>query len=227
MIWPVKDKRKMADRQSFSAELYDYLLDIKTGFAAFRQPKLWVYVPIILTVQGLFYTVGIGILRIVLLDRFSFSPFEGALVIASSGLITVGLLSLMHKNAERLSEKHVLTFISLSAAAGLLLAITNIGNWGYIVILTFYAGEHILHPFMSEILNYHAPEKQRATVLSVASFGRSLPYVILAPIIGILSTNGKLNYFLIMWPILILMAVAIYISRKKADSLISVAPDKT
>lgn len=220
LIWSVKDDRKKASRQGFIAELRDYLLDIKTGFTEFRLPKLWIYVPIIITVQGLFYTTGYGLLRLVLLDRFNFSPFWGSVTIASSSLITIGLLSLMHKYAGRLSEKKVLIFISLSAVAGLLLSLANIGMWGYAVIFTLYAGEHILYPFMSETINYHAPEDQRATILSVASFLRTLPYVILAPIIGYLNTNGKLSYFLIVWACLISVAIFIYLTNKKADDKI-------
>ncbi len=221
LVWSVKDNREKATKKAFTAELKDYLLDIKTGFAEFRLPKLWIYVPIIITVQGLFYTTGYGLLRLVLLDRFNFSPFWGSVTIASSGLITIGLLSLMHKHAEKLSEKKVLTFIALSAASGLLLSLANIGMWGYIVIFVFYAGEYILYPFMSETINYHAPENQRATILSVASFLRTLPYVILAPVIGYLNTNGKLHYFLIVWTGLIFIAVLIYLSRKKADDKIN------
>ena len=70
---------------------------------------------------------------------------------------------------------------------------------------------------MSETLNYHAPEKQRATVLSVASFFRTLPYVALAPIIGYLNTNDKLQYFLIFWSLLIFGSVLFYLSLKRKD----------
>src|SRR3989344_1153633 len=220
LVWSVKDGRERASMQGFSTELKNYLINIKSGFAEFRLPKLWIYVPIIITVQGLFYTAGYGLLRMVLLDRFTFSPFLGSVVIASSSLITIGLLSLMHKYADRLSEKKVITFISLSAVAGLLLSLANIGMWGYVVILTLYAGEHVLYPFMSETINYHASENQRATILSVASFIKTLPYVLLAPIIGTLSTNGKLNYFLVVWACLILIAVFIYLANKRTDSKI-------
>lgn len=222
LVWSVKDERIKDARQGFATELKSYLIDIKTGFAEFRLPKLWIYVPIIITVQGLFYATGYGLLRLVLLDRFTFSPFLGSIAIASSSLITIMLLSLMHKYAERMSEKKVLILISLSAASGLLLSLADIGLWGYIVIFALYAGEYILHPFMSEILNYHAPERQRATILSVASFLRTLPYVILAPIIGYLNTNGKLHYFLVGWAVLIFIAVFIYISHKKADEKIRI-----
>jgi MFS family permease len=217
LIWSIKDTRPEKDKQKLSVELREHLASIKAGFAQFRTPKLWLYVPIIFAVQGLFYTAGWGLLRLVLLDRFHFDAFWGSLVIASSSLITVGILALMHKYAENLSERRVLTLISLGAAMSLLLSLADIGIWGYFVIFALYAGDHVFYPFVSEVLNNRAEENQRATVLSVASFLRTLPYVALAPIIGYLNTHDKLEYFLVIWAILILTAVLLYLSLKKKD----------
>ena len=224
VIWSVKDTRLELEkkRQKVSVEIRDHLISIKSGFAQFRVPKLLLYTPIIITVQALFYTAGWGLLRIVLLDRFYFDPFWGSVAVATSSLITVGILAIMHKQAENISEKRVLTLISLGAAASLLLSVADIGIWGYIVILSLYAGEHILHPFMSEVLNNRAEENQRATVLSVASFLRTLPYIILAPVIGYLNTHDDLEYFLVVWALLICVAVLLYLMLKKKDTYISV-----
>lgn len=225
IIWQIKDDAIIKSGNKLLGEIKEYLLDIQVGFSQFRLPKLWLYVPIIIVVQGLFYTVGWGLLRLILLARFHFDPLLGSIAVATCSLITVAILAFMHKYAEKMSERRVITFISLCAAASLLLSLANIGTWGYLVILILYAGEHILYPFMSEVLNYHAPENQRATVLSVASFLRILPYVILAPIIGYLNTNGKLEYFLIFWAVLILIALLIYLSNKKQDTQIKLAEE--
>lgn len=222
-LWPIRDTREEKSHVTLSTELISYLQDIKAGFGQFRLPKLWLYIPIIVSVQGLFYTAGYGILRLILLDKFGFSPVLGSVVVASSALITIGLLHFMHKSADRISEKRVISVIATSAAAGLLFSLANIGYWGYAVILVLYAGEHVLYPFMSETLNYHAPEKQRATVLSVASFFRTLPYVALAPIIGYLNTNDMLSYFLIFWSLLIVGSVLIYLSLKQKDDKITLS----
>jgi hypothetical protein len=52
-------------------------------------------------------------LRVVLLDRFTFSPLGGAIGVAACGVITVLLLHFMHKYADRLSEKRTLVVIAL------------------------------------------------------------------------------------------------------------------
>lgn len=215
LIWSIRENRQEKEQLSISTELREYLRNIKLGFLQFRLPVLWLYVPIIITVQGLFYTTGWGLLRMVLLDRFHFNSFEGSIVIAVSSLISIIILSIMHKLTERLIEKVVIVLISLMAAFCLLISIPNIGIWGFLVILGLYIGERILYPYMSEVLNRHAPEDQRATVLSIASFFRTLPYVLLAPLIGFLNTKGDLNYFLIVWSILIFVSIIIYLSRKK------------
>lgn len=220
VIWPVRDGRPRNARGRPLAEIKSYLQDIKTGFAQFRLPALRLYVPLILAVQALFYTYGYGLLRMILLDRFTFSPFLGTVAVASAGIITVILLALLHKYANNISEKRVLVLIGLAAAASLLMSLADIGLWGYLVILALYAGEHIMQPFMSEILNKHAPEAQRATVLSVASFLRMLPYVCLAPIIGYLSTYNQLQYFFVPWAVLVAGAVLLYILSKKRDERI-------
>lgn len=226
IIWSVKESRPVKKTQAALHELKEHLVSIGDGFKQFITPKLFLYVPVIVIVQGLFYTSGWGLLKLVLLDRFYFSPFWGSVVIAASGLIVVGLLSLMHRRAESLGERGVISTISLVAAASLLVSVADIGMWGCLVIFVIYAGEYMLHPFMSEILNNHAVDNQRATVLSVASFLRTLPYVILAPLIGYLNTKGDLEYFLIIWPILIVAAVMVYLILKKRDGSVQMKAEE-
>lgn len=229
LIWSIKETRSVVanNKQKFFVELKGHLEGIKEGFMEFGKSKLLLYVPIIITVQGLFYTVGWGLLRLILLDRFHFTVFAGSIVIATSSLITVGLLGYMHKHAERMSEKTVITLISILAAASLLLSMADIGIWGYFVILALYVGEHLMQPFMSEIVNYRTSEKHRATVLSVASFLRTMPYVALAPIIGYLNTENKLPCFLLVWSVLIGFAVVLYLSLKKQDRKLTISQEET
>ena len=217
LVWGMRDERRERVTQTFGAEFREHMASILSGFREFFTPRLLRYVPLILLVQGLFYAVGWGLLRLLLLDRFHFGPFAGSVVVASSSLLTVGVLSLMHRQAESMREQGVISLIALAAAASLLVSIADIGVWGFFVIFALYAGTGILSPFMSEILNNRAPEEERATVLSVASFLRTLPYVALAPIIGYLNTRGELEYFLIVWPVLIVAALLVYLAVKRQE----------
>lgn len=215
LLSTIREDRRTTTRETFKNDIIKYTRNIKAGFRAFGSPRLSLYIPIILSVQGLFYTADWGILRITLLDRFHFSPFLGAVAIAASGIMTIGILSLLHRYAERLTEKLVLTTISLAAAASLLLATANIGIWGYIVILALYAGNYILEPFMSEVVNNSVGNDERATALSVASFLKNLPYIFLAPIIGYANTHNTLEYFLVSWGLVICLSTTAYLLLKK------------
>lgn len=222
LLWNVADAKLPIQRQKFFAEIGKYIQDIKTGFAAFRLPKLWLYVPIIISMQGLFYAAGHGLLRVILLSRFHFSTFGGAVVLATCSIISILMLDIMHRSADRVSERYVFLTAGAAAVLSLLFSIGDIGSWGYVVILTLVVGEQILYPFMSDVLNRHAPENQRATVLSVASFFRMLPYVILAPAIGTLNLHGQLQYFLIGWALLLVACLAFYLRTKRRDTRIPV-----
>jgi MFS family permease len=219
-VWSIKDSQTVKNKKKVGSELREYLSNIASGFKQFTTPKLWLYVPIILVVQGLFYIIDWGLLRVLLLDRFHFDPFLGSVVVSASGIITIILLAVMHKYAESFSEKHVILFVSLIAIVSLLASLFDIGYWGFLVILALYAGDHILHPFMSEVINVHAEEQERATVLSVASFLQTLPYIFLVPVIGYLSNRGSLDYFLVVWSVIIVSAVTFYLLLKKSDSRI-------
>jgi MFS family permease len=214
IIWTVKDTRPRSARKKFLPECFDYLQNIKTGFLQFRSPQLRYFVPYILAVQGLFYATDYGLLRLVLLDRFGFSPLLGALAIASCSIVSAALLSYTHRYSDKLSEKTMFTLVGITVVVALLASMATIGIWGYIVICALYAGHHLLQPFMSEALNNRLVSDQRATALSVASFFRTLPYLALAPIIGYLNSQDNLSYFLIIWAVLIVVTLTLFISRQ-------------
>ncbi len=220
LIWSLKEKRVIGKSKKLTAEFKDYISSIKTGFMYFFKPNLLPYVSIVIIVQGLFYSTDWGLLRLVLLDRFHFIPFWGSVIISTSSLVTVGILHLMHKYAEKIDERIVIVSVSLSVALSLILSVFDIRIWGFMVIFILYAGGNILHPFLSEIFNSKTSDDKRATVLSVASFLRTLPYVALAPIIGYYNEHNKLEYFLFGWSFLVLVSVIVYIIQKNKDKKI-------
>lgn len=225
-IWSIRDTRTGLERGVASQKIKHHLASIKKGFAEFLTPKLKLYVLIIVTLQGLFYAFGWGLLKPLMLTRFDFGPFAGSIVIVSCALIAVAALHFMHKYAENLNEKRIIIWVALGVSVGLISSIFNIGMWGYLVILILYVGERTIYPFMSEVINNRIEENQRATALSVASFLRAIPYVFLAPLIGFLSTNNQIEYFFLGWPILIAIAVIVYLSLKKKGDNVKLAPQE-
>lgn len=167
--------------------------------------------------QGLFYAFGWGLLKVVLLARFHFDPLAGAIVVALSSIASLSFLILLDRYAQKVNEKKIFVSVAIGTGLSLFAAVGDIGRLGLIVILVLYAGSKVLTPYMSEALNLRVQSKQRATVLSVASFLSTLPYIFLAPIIGHLNSQGKLEYFLIFWGAITFVAVFVYLKLKMRD----------
>jgi hypothetical protein len=124
-------------RISLKKEMRTYFSSISKGFKEFAKPRLRIYIPLIITLQGVFYAYGVGMLRLIFISRFGFSPFVGSLIIASCGIISIGLLHILNKKADKISEKAILSSIGFATIFALIFAIFDIGWFGYIVILIF------------------------------------------------------------------------------------------
>ena len=210
-------------RDKLLTSLKTVLNDIVIGAKQFARPELRIYVPFILTVQGIVYATNWGMLRLVLLNRFNFSVFGGSVVMAIGSLVAVVILYYLHRRSHKLSEKYLLSAIGFAIVVSLIAAIFNLGFWGSLVVIALNELGFVIKPFMSDTINYHAPSAQRATVLSVASFLQLLPYVILAPLIGTLNQHGQLGWLLAIWAGLIIVAIVFYLRGKRQDSQIIVA----
>lgn len=220
LIWSIRDEYPPKRERTLGAEMKSYFHNIGDGFKAFGKKNLLIYVPTIVTVQGVLYIYSWGLLKLILTDRFGFSESDGGMILGLSCAVVVVVLHLMHKFAEHLHEKRVLSMLAAATVFALLLAVPDIGAFGLVVILIFAIGDGVIYPFLSEILNKHAPDSHRATVISVASFIKTAPYVLLAPLIGWLNVHNKLPWFLIGWSLLIVVAWAYYFISKKHDDII-------
>lgn len=217
VIWGVRDTRVKRERDIFQKEMKEYGSQIVTSIRLFLSPRLFLYVPLIVTLQGLYYANGWGLLRLVLLDRFHFSPFLGGIVIAASSIGTIGFLFLLHRWTEHIQERVLIAGTVVVTVVALLVSIGNIGWWGAAVIFVLYAAAHGIEPSIDEAINHRVPEENRATALSAASFLETLPYVFLAPLIGFLNTRGALEYFLVSWSLIILGALWFYLRKKEKN----------
>lgn len=211
----LKDPIKPVNNTVFLHELREIYHSIGISFRDFFMPQLRFYVPIILILWGLYYTFGFGLLRIILLDRFHFSPFLGSVAAASMTLLGIAFLEVFHRKIEHIRESPLITSLVLLSIFALLLSIFDLGYWWYIPLILLYTWDKILQPTLSDSLNKKIKEEHRATMLSVASFLRTLPYVWLAPLIGYLNTHQSLEVFFALWSILLIMALSLSLYLRK------------
>ena len=189
--------------------------NILIGIQSFMKSKILIYVPIIVGIQSLLYAFMSWLFRPILLDRFHFSPFMGSIAIGGTILVSIWSLHILEKKLEHIEEWRFFTWIGLLCIASLIVSVWDIGYWGWWVLLALSISERVIHPFLSDGLNKHARESERATILSVGSFLKSIPYVLLAPLIGYLNHQGNLEYFLIFWSVVILVSLILYFRQKK------------
>lgn len=202
-----------------SSHLFDTIKNVYrstlSGIRSFHHKKILIYVPIIFWLQALYYAYWCWILRIILLDRFHFSPFMGSIAIGTIILVSIWSLHVLEKKIEHIEEKRVFNLLGIMTLGSLIFAVWDVGYWWWITLLVLYVGERMIHPFISDGLNKHAPDRERATILSVGSFLKSIPYVLLAPLIGYLNNGWDLEYFLIFWSVIIMSSLFVYAHLRK------------
>ncbi len=226
IVWDVEedeDKVIPQKRSPLSDSLKRHLRTLMSGFIQFNSVALRRYVPIIITIDGLFYASEWGLLKLVLLDRFGFSPFLGGIVVSVSGVATIGLLEIIHRFNHSISQRKLVILTAIMTVLALIASTAHLGNWGFFVIVALGCG-HLIHPYVSDAVNSACDESARATVLSVASFLRTFPYIGLAPLIGFLNNKGLLSIFLIGWSALTIFALIFFLwdetSQKRRNRIL-------
>jgi MFS family permease len=213
IVWDVEeddDQIVTQERLPFSDSLTRHLRTLRAGFIEFQSLALRRYVPIIITIEGIFYASEWGLLKLVLLDRFGFSPFWGGIVESASVVATIGLLEIIHRFNHSISQRKIIILTALMTVIALVASIASLGYWGFFVIVALGCG-HLVHPYVSDAVNSACDESARATVLSVASFLRTVPYIGLAPLIGFLNNKGLLSIFLVGWSALTILALIFFL----------------
>ena len=211
------DEQKSPKKNEGEA-IKEYLEDLKDGVKQFGKLELRAFLPVIIIVQGLFYSFGYGLLRPILLTRFNFDASGGAWVLFWCGVITIVLQRLQLKHIDSISERVSISSIIIISAFMLFMGVFNLGILGFVVILALYSGEYLLEPIMSHSLNDHIESRHRATALSASAFLKSLPYVISAPLIGALNTRGALSYYLISMSIIFIIVALVFLGFLKTKN---------
>jgi MFS family permease len=185
-------------------------LDTLSGIKMFFRGKIYTYIPIIIGLQAILYTYENGLFRQILLDRFNFSPFLWSIAIGGVILASIWWLHELEKRIDTIEEKSIFRILSITTVGSLIVSIWDIGYWGWIVLFILYISERIAHTYISDGVNKHSADNERATLLSVGSFLKWAPYILLAPLIWYLNTSDSLEYFLIGWSVVIVISLSIY-----------------
>jgi hypothetical protein len=182
-----------------------YVKDLWAGVKQLLLPECRRYLPVLFIVNGLFYIFSTGLLRPILQSQFGFGAISSSWLLLGCGIFTLLLQAVLQKTYSSDSEVRIFT---LTMA---------------VLIVALLAGSlsrNLFTPWIDAGVNEQVSSQYRATALSAVSFVRSVPYVVLAPLIGYISEVGKVSIFTFIYALAVALALLSYLalssgSRKK------------
>lgn len=187
-----------------------YIKHIIEGMRELLNSRMLPVLLIVFVIQGVALIMFVaGILRPLMLERSSLDIDYHAFYLTAVSLVTLPLLWRKVKNIHNSYGRAIfwsgcilLGFIMNLPSNNLILDLTG--------ILLIHVGGTMLVPATSTLINATATSRHRSTALSTASLVESLPYVLLAPFIGVIVDKGLIDG--VIYGVVTTMATAIVIS---------------
>ncbi len=179
------------------------------GMKYILRRHMWLYAFMALVIVGSGYAFDVGIIKPLVLDKFGFRANSQAVINAVAGVIAVVALTQLSKLRKLFGEKLGLITLAIIMGGGFLAASFPIGAFGILAFLAIYVVNGLVEPWLNGIVQHEAPSSHRATTLSTLALLQKLPYVLLAPLAGSLSSGGHLSFFLAGVSISIFLAIGV------------------
>ena len=125
-------------------------------------------------------------------------------------LVAFGSISAI-KISERLNLKSNLLFIVIPLTLGYFFAGGIISKWSFIPLAIFYFIRGTAHPIFKKYINELISSEKRATVLSVRSLIIRVLFLLIGPILGVVSEKISLQLGFILCGITVLIPATIFI----------------
>jgi len=194
-------------RDNFSLKVYAQ--QNADGMKYLFRRHMWLYAFMAIVVLGSGYAFDVGIIKPLILDKFNFYENAQAIINTIAGIGAILVLSKFDRLRKLLGEKRGLILLAVLMGAGFLATSFSVAVLGLVAFFVIYIINTIVAPWLNDVVQHEVPSSHRATALSTLALLQKLPYVVLAPLAGILSTNGDLQYFLFGVSLCILLTVSI------------------
>lgn len=198
-----KETREASDSLSMKA----YIQQNTEGMKHLFKRHMWLYAFMAIVVLGIGYAFDLGVIKPLTLNAFGYFANAQAVINAVAGGMAILALTQLDRLRKYFGEKRGLIVLALIMAAGFLAASFPIGKLGLLAFLAIFVVNSLIEPWLNDIVQQEVPSSHRATALSTLALLQKLPYVILAPIAGGLSTSGHFTRFLVGVAICIFVAI--------------------
>jgi len=209
-----------------------YIKQNAEGMKYFLRRRMWLYAFMAVVIVGSGYAFDVGVIKPLVLDKFGFFENAQAVINAVAGVAAVVALSQLNRLRKLFGEKPGLIALALIMGAGFLVASFPVGAFGILAFLAIYVVNSMAEPWLNDVVQHEVASSHRATALSTLALLQKIPYVLLAPIAGGLSTDGRFSLFLIGIAVCIFLAIGILLlfgllARKghQATNIQPVKPD--
>lgn len=170
---------------------------------------MWLYAFMAIIVLGIGYAFDLGVIKPLTLNSFGYFANAQAVINAVAGGAAILALTQLDRLRKYFGEKHGLIMLALIMGAGFLTASFPIGKLGLLAFLAIFIVNSLIEPWLNDIVQQEVSSSHRATALSTLALLQKLPYVVLAPIAGDLSTSGHFTRFLVGVAICIFVAIGV------------------
>ena len=177
-----------------------YLTHIADGTKQLFLPSIRNVLPLLIVVGSVTSVIYVGgILRPLLLERAGYGGSAQSYIIGIAGVITLLILWIHQNKLKKLSSGFVIwiSSIILLFSFGALGVLPSHLWLPMLFIIQILQG--IFTPVTSEFVNQRIPSSHRATTLSALSLTQNFPYILVAPLLGVLADQGK--YLFMIWGI--------------------------
>jgi MFS family permease len=200
-------KEVVVVKEKLSAALY--IKQTTRGMKYLLRRKMWLYAFMAVVIVGSGYAFDVGVIKPLVLDKLGFHANAQAIINAVAGIVSVIALSQLGRLRKLFGEKLGLVALALIMGAGFLAASFPLGAFGILAFLAIFIVNSLVEPWLNDTVQHEIPSSHRATALSTLALLQKLPYVLLAPIAGSLSSDGNFSLFLAGIALCIFIAVGI------------------
>jgi predicted MFS family arabinose efflux permease len=200
-------KEGTAAREKFSLSIY--VKQNTDGMKYFLKRNMWLYAFMAFVVVGSGYAFDVGVIKPLILDGLGFFENAQAVINAVAGIASVIALTQLNRLRRLFGEKPGLIILGLIMGAGFLVASFPIGTLGILAFLAIFIINSLVEPWLNDVVQHEVASSHRATALSTLALLQKLPYVLLAPIAGSLSSDGNFSLFLVGISLCIFLAIGI------------------
>jgi MFS family permease len=203
-----KENRVISGKLSMATYMHQNVEGLKYLF----RRNMWLYAFMALIVLGIGYAFDLGVIKPLVLDSFGFGANWQAVINGVAGVAAILAITQLDRLRRIFGEKTGLVILALIMGIGFLITSLPIGHLGLLAFLAIFVVNSLVEPWLNDIVQHEAPSSHRATTLSALALLQKLPYVVLGPIAGALSTDGDFSLFLVGVSVCIFLAIGVLLA---------------